>query len=40
MEKPYCEAQVGGMMCGKPVKKWGHQCKYHDPKGVTQSETK
>jgi len=33
-DKPYCEAQVGGMMCGQPVEQWGQQCKYHDPPKV------
>lgn len=34
-ELPYCEAQVGGMECGNPVKEWGQQCKIHDPKRET-----
>ena len=32
---PYCEAQVGGMECGRPVARHGHQCEKHDPEGVT-----
>lgn len=32
-EAPYCEAQIGGMECGRPVSKWGHQCENHDPEG-------
>lgn len=36
-EKPYCEAQVGGMECGVPVMRWGYQCVRHDPKGRTRS---
>lgn len=34
MTEPYCEAQVGGMECGRPVSKWGHQCIKHDPQGL------
>ena len=38
-EQPYCEAQVGGMMCGRPVSRWGQQCKYHDPEGKLSTAT-
>lgn len=33
-EQPYCEAQAGGMECGRPVKQWAHQCEKHDPEGA------
>ena len=33
--KPYCEAQCGGMECGKSVNSWGEQCERHDPKRKT-----
>ena len=33
-EQPCCEAQVGGMECGHPVERWGHQCEQHDPEGA------
>lgn len=33
-EQPYCDAQVGGMECGRPVEKWAHQCEKHDPGGA------
>lgn len=26
---PYCDAQVGGMECGRTVEKWGKQCFKH-----------
>lgn len=32
--EPYCEAQSGGMECGRPVAKQGQQCDYHNPKPV------
>ena len=35
VEQPYCEAQVGGFMCGRPVEVWGQQCENHDPEGTT-----
>ena len=34
-ETPYCEAQVGGMECGRPVEMWSHQCEKHDPDGAS-----
>lgn len=34
-EEAYCEAQVGGMECGRPVHKWNQQCSKHDPEGIT-----
>ena len=30
-EHPYCEAQAGGTLCGRPVSRWGKQCDFHDP---------
>lgn len=31
-QQPYCEAQIGGMECGNPVRRWGQQCLTHDPR--------
>lgn len=39
-EQPYCEAQVGGLECGRPVEQWGHQCERHDPEGITRRTSK
>ena len=40
-ELPYCQAQVGGMECGRPVSAWGIMCEYHTaPKIVTTSAYK